>query len=238
VSVELIQLAADALGPQLLARMAFVGAAALPLWITEEGAPPPLPTRDVDVIIEVGTLAQYYVLGEELREQAFVENETAPHICAWRHRRTGLELDVMPTEEAILGFSNRWYSQALQAAVEVTLPSGTVVSAVDPPYLLATKLDAFSGRGRDANGEPDFLGSRDFGDIVALVNGRPELVEEVRVADAALRAYIGERLAELESDFRFEGGVAGALMPDAASQARRELVIERMRQMRRPATDG
>jgi hypothetical protein len=237
VSIELIQLAADALGPELLERMAFVGAAALPLWVTEEGAPAPRPTRDVDVIVEVGTLAQYYRLGEKLREQAFVENEAVQHMCAWRHLHTGLELDVLPTDEEILGFSNRWYSEALQAAVEVTLPSRTVVRAVAPPYLLATKLDAFAGRGRDANGEPDFLGSRDFGDIVALVDGRPELVEEVRGAAPGLRAYLAERLDELESDFRFEGGVAGALMPDDASQARREVVIERMRQIC-AVTDG
>jgi hypothetical protein len=231
VSVELVQLAAAVLGPELLRRVAFVGAAALPLWVTEEGAPPPRATRDVDVIVEVGSLAAYYQLGDELRKQALTENETAGHICAWRHRETGLEIDVMPTDEDILGFSNRWYSEALHAAVEVTLPSGTVVRAVPPPFLLATKLDAFAGRGRDPNGEPDFLGSRDFGDIVTLIDGRSELVEEVSEARPGLRVYIADRLAELQEDFRFEGGVAGALMPDAASQGRRLVVMERVQQM-------
>jgi len=44
---------------------------------------------------------------------------------------------------------------------------GAPARAALRPYLLATKLEAFKGRGQG-----DFLASRDFGDIVALVDGR------------------------------------------------------------------
>jgi hypothetical protein len=40
---------------------------------------------------------------------------------------------------------------------------------------LATKIEAFNGRGHE-----DFLGSRDFGDMISLIDGREELVAEVQ----------------------------------------------------------
>lgn len=231
MSIDLIERAAAALGPKLLGEVAFLGAAAMPLWITEAAAPQSRPTRDVDVIVEVGSLVAYYRLGEELRELDFQEDPEAQQTCAWKHLPSGLQLDVMPTDEAILGFSNRWYGDALQAAIEIELPSGTTIRAVPPPYLLATKLEAFRGRGSDSEGNPDYLGSRDFGDIVALIDGRPELVEEVIASATPLHAYIAAQFSRMQDDFRFEGGVAGALMPDQASQARRPLVLERVQRM-------
>ncbi len=231
MSIDLIERAAAALGPKLRQEVAFLGAAAMPLWITDPAAPPSRPTRDVDVIVGVVSLVAYYQLGEQLRARNFEEDSEARQICAWKHRPSGLKLDVMPTDETILGFSNRWYGEALQAAVEVELPSGTIIRAVPPPHLLATKLGAFRGRGNDAEGNPDYLGSRDFGDIVALIDGRAELVEEVISSSAPLHEYIAAEFSRMQGDFGFEGGVAGALMPDQASQARRPLVLDRIQQM-------
>ena len=231
MTIDLLERAAAALGPKLLGEVAFLGAAAMPLWITEAGAPQTRPTRDVDVIVEAGSLIDYYRVGEELRELDFEEDAEARQTCAWKHLPSGLRLDVMPTDEAILGFSNRWYRDALQGAIEIELPSGTTIRAVPPPYLLATKLEAFGGRGRDSDGNPDYLGSRDFGDIVVLIDGRPELIEEVALSDAPLRECLAAEFSRMQDDFRFEGGVAGALMPDQASQARREIVLERVQHM-------
>lgn len=231
MSIEQVEAAAEALGPKLLREVASLGASAMPLWITAPAAPTPRPTRDVDVIVEVVSLAGYYQLGDELRERDFRENEEANQICAWVHRPSGLELDVMPTDEQILGFSNRWYSDALRVAVDVRLPSDTVVRAVPPPYLLATKIGAFRGRGLTPAGDPDYLGSRDFGDIVALIDGRAELVDEVRASAQSLRDYIADEFLQMRADFRFEGGVAGGLQADRASQARRTLVLGRVGQL-------
>lgn len=82
------------------------------------------------------------------------------------------------------------------------------------------KLEAFKGRGKG-----DFLGSRDFGDIVTLIDGRPELLEEVRSADAAVRAYIAAEMRRLLAEPRLMDGLAGAMRGDAASQERVDTVI-------------
>jgi hypothetical protein len=203
----------------------------MPLWVTEPAAPPWRPTNDVDVVVEVGSLVDYYRLGDRMKARAFREDLATREICAWKHSPSGLRVDVMPTEATILGFTNLWYGEALRAAVEVELPSGTIIRAVAPPYLLATKIEAFKGRGKDTDGEPDYLGSRDFGDIVALIDGRAELVDEVATADGPLRGYIKGELTRMRADFRFDGGVSAHLLPDWASQARRTLVVERAERM-------
>jgi hypothetical protein len=60
----------------------------------------------------------------------------------------------MPADPTILGFANRWQGASIPHAIECTLPSGAKIRAAPPPYLLATKLEAFNGRGRQ-----DFLAS-------------------------------------------------------------------------------
>jgi hypothetical protein len=51
MSIELLELAADALGP-LLDEVVFVGGATITLWITDPGAPRVRPTKDVDAVVE------------------------------------------------------------------------------------------------------------------------------------------------------------------------------------------
>ena len=59
----------------------------------------------------------------------------------------GCVLDVMPTDANVLGFGNRWYDVAVRTAESVQLPSGRSIRLIAPPVFLATKLEAFHGRG-------------------------------------------------------------------------------------------
>jgi hypothetical protein len=224
MSLDLLELAAEQLGP-LVEEVAFVGGASLFLWINDPGAPEPRATNDVDVIVVVHGRTDYYHLSDRLRGRGFTEDDRSRVIRRWRGPG-GLILDVMPTDPEILGFSNRWYEAALETAQEVALPSGARIRAVIPPYLLATKLEAFRGRGRD-----DYLGSADFEDIVRLTDGREALIPEVEAAPTDVREFIGSEIGRMLADPRFEAGVAGALLPDAASQARLSVVLERFRQL-------
>ena len=64
----------------------------------------------------------------------------------------------------------------LQATMPIPshLASGKVIRMVSAPYFLITKLEAFNGRG---NG--DYLMSHDIEDIVAVLDGRPEIFDEM-----------------------------------------------------------
>jgi len=218
MSLELLELAAATLA-DLLPEV-FVGGATVTLWITDPGAPPVRPTKDVDVIVEVTTRGAFYDFGARLRERGFAEDQQDGVICRWLHADTGLILDAMPADASLLGFVNSWQAAALPHAIDRTLPSGAVIRAVSPPYLLATKLEAFKGRGRG-----DFLGSRDFGDVIALVDGREELADEIAGADSDVSRYLAEEMATLLAKPRFLDGLFGALRPDSASQDRAEAVV-------------
>jgi hypothetical protein len=217
MTIELLELAHGALG-KLVDEVVFVGGATVALWITDPAAPPVRVTEDVDVIVEVTTRSAYYSFEERLREAGFREEQHV--ICRWLHRDSDLVLDAMPADASILGFENRWQREALPHAVGVELPSGAHIRAVPPTYLLATKLEAFAGRG-----EGDVLASQDFADIVALINGRAELVGEVGDAPRELREYVGGQLGALMGGGRLLDGVYAQLRGDEASQRRAEEVV-------------
>jgi len=219
VSFELLEVGAAALGP-LLDEVVFIGGASLVLWITDPAAAPPRPTKDVDVIVDVTGRWGYEQFSRRMRAQGFAEDVESRVICRWRHARFDLTLDAMPTNSAILGFSNRWQAPALPHAVERRLPSGIAIRAITPPYLLATKLEAFAGRGGG-----DLLGSRDFEDVISLINGRAALVGEVQASPDELRGFLAQQIVELQAIPRFNEWVGGSLRPDAANQARVEAIV-------------
>jgi hypothetical protein len=115
---------------------------------------------------------------------------------------------------------NRWQAEAFSHAVDVTLPKEQVIQALPPPHLLATKLEAFESRNR-----LDFYGSRDWGDVVTLIDGREELIEEMARASETVRVYASERLRELSEHRDFDPGVEGALPSSPESRDRVDRVL-------------
>jgi hypothetical protein len=170
------------------------------------------------VIVEVTSRGRFYEFEDRLREHGFREDAESGVSCRWRHDE--LILDAMPTDASILGFSNRWQAKAVPHAVDRVLPSGAQIAAVSAPFLVATKLEAFAGRGRD-----DYMGSRDFADIVSLLDGRAELVGEVQAGPAELREHLAIEFARHQAHRRFLDGVYAGLLGDDASQARAELIV-------------
>jgi hypothetical protein len=212
-NVDLVQRAAEKLRP-LLPEIVFVGGCATGLLITDPGAAPVRQTYDVDVISEIVSYADYAMFSERLRALGFTEDsrEGAP-LCRWQHGE--LVLDVMPLDAAILGFSNRWYADALRTATEVELPGGVKLKAITAPYFLGTKIEAFRGRGH-----ADYFGSHDLEDFILVVDGRPSLLQELQDSSPELRAFLAEAVRRLLSASRFLDALPGHLSSDAASQAR------------------
>jgi len=192
------------LGP-ILDEVVFVGGATVHLWLTDPGAPPARATEDVDVICEVASRAEYYRLGERLRERGRQEAVGEPVLCRWRSPEPRLVLDVMPTDPDILGFSNPWYEVAITTAATIALDSGAEIRAATPVLLVATKLCAWKGRGRG-----DLLRSLDVHDVLTLVDGRPELIEEIEAAPSTIRTYIKDELIDLRAESYFDYAVDGA----------------------------
>src|SRR5437870_5887502 len=121
-NLRLLKQAAKLLIP-VLDELVFVGGCTTGLFISDEGAGDVRPTFDVDAITEITSYADYAAFSERLRELGFTEDtsEGAP-LCRWQNG--GTTLDVMPLNEEILGFSNRWYKAAMEAAQERELEPG------------------------------------------------------------------------------------------------------------------
>lgn len=216
---------AKRLGP-LLDKVVFAGGCAAGLLVTDEAVPDVRATVDVDMIVEAMSRADYYKIEKKLRELGFLQpiEDNAPIIYRWEI--DGIKVDIMPTDESILGFSNRWYSDAIKTAQEVQLKHDLRIKLVAAPYFLATKLEAFRGRGKG-----DYLASHDMEDIIAVVDGRPELIDEIQSSSPDLRKYLATEFAiELESD-DFRDSIPGHLLPDESSQARLQIVLSRLEQI-------
>jgi len=223
-NLEILEIAVERLG-ELVDKLVFLGGCATGLLLTDVAAPPIRVTLDVDVITEVATRAEYYRLAERLRERGFHEDisDNAP-ICRWK--RGDILLDVMPTDSDLLGFGNIWFQEALESATTQPLPSGKHIRMITAPYFLACKFAAFDSRGND-----DFLMSHDMEDIVAVLDGRPEVVSEIGLVADALRNHLASRFRNLLDNNRFREALPGHMPGDEASQARVRIIIERINEI-------
>lgn len=107
---EMLKTVAVALGDELRARLVFVGGCTTALYVTDpitlEGV---RTTDDVDLIVDLAGFAEWAELMDQLRERGFTEPAEDNVIC--RMKLGKLKVDFMPDDEAILGFSNRWYGK-------------------------------------------------------------------------------------------------------------------------------
>jgi predicted nucleotidyltransferase len=219
-AVETVALAFAELKDEIM----LVGGVAGALLITDPAAPPPRPTADVDVVLDVVTYAAYVKLTRRLRELGFSE-DTSPGAPTCRWVIHSIRVDVMSTGPHP-GPSNRWYGEALAHAEPFAVSPRASIRLISAPHFLATKLEAF-GDGRRG----DLFSSHDIEDVVAVVDGRKTVVEEVRRAPASVADYLRETFTQLLAERDFADAVAGHLPPDDASQSRLPLVLERLRAM-------
>jgi predicted nucleotidyltransferase len=204
---DLLERTARRLRP-VLDEVVFVGGHVAELLVTDPAAVRVRQTNDVDVIVRVISRTAYHRLGERLKELGYREDTTegAP-LCRWRDP-DGLTLDVMPLDPDVLGFSNAWYEPALDQAVAYVITADLVIRIPPPPIFLATKWAAYDGRG---GGDP--MRSHDLEDIITVVAGRPETVDEVKAAALDVRRYVASSTSRFLTDPAARDVIAGAL-PD------------------------
>jgi hypothetical protein len=203
----MLQTVAYGLG-DLRDEMVFVGGATIPLYLPadEEGIDyEARATEDVDCAIEIASLQAYHSLEEDLRSRGFCQarGDDVP-ICRWRI--DGITVDVMPTDESILGFANRWYGPGIRAAEGTLLPDGREIRIFTVHHLLASKAEAFQGRGQG-----DFESSKDFEDFVTVLDGRPAVRQELADAPDEVRDYLREVIREWEAREEFAQTLIGHL---------------------------
>jgi hypothetical protein len=208
---------AEALG-DLCGQLVFLGGAVAGLLVTDPLADSVRATRDVDAVVSASR-AMFHRIEEQVAERGFLRDASSDVICRWVHKASGVLFDLMPVEPGVLGFSNRWYPYAAQTAETVDLGEGVTIRLVSAVAFVATKLEAFTSRGAG-----DFMSSHDLEDVLNIVDGRGELVLEMRAAPAELRQAVAATLAPLLADPDFANVLPGLI----AEAERAGLVMERL----------
>lgn len=217
-NLGVVELVAQELG-ELCEDLVLVGGCAVGLLITDRARPAVRPTIDVDFVAEVASLVSYYELEEKLKQRGF---EGGDIICRWK--KGELIVDVMPTEEIVLGFSNSWYPLAVKHAMRLQLRTGTI-GLISAPLFLATKIESFNARG-EGNYE-----HHDIEDIVNVIDGRPQIVDEVANGDPSVREFLMAEFDDLLADALFADKLVWLFGPAHSEQARAPIAIERMRRI-------
>jgi len=203
---------------------AFLGGSVLHLLVTDPAALPIRVTKDVDVLVDAPTRRSYTDLEAKLRTIGF-RNDTRENAPICRYVFNGVVVDVMPTTKNVLGWASPWLAEAL-AAAETHLFDGRPIRILAPPYFLATKMEAFQGRGHG-----DFLASQDMEDVICLANGRSEIVAEVAGSPCPLRQFISQTIQSWMNSRDFRDAIDGFLATENEPLARGKLIQRRFSQM-------
>lgn len=200
-NLTLLQLAARRLG-NLNDNVVYLGGCVTALLINDPSALDVRATVDVDCIIDVISLIEYHKFEKQLITKGFKKSIEDDVICRFRHG--AIILDVMPTDEKILGFGNLWYKEAVQHAVNHEIAPDLIIKSITVPYFLATKFEAFKTRGNN-----DLWSSHDYEDIISVIAGRVNVVEEVARAVPSLKKNLQEQFKQLLQNDQFEQTLPG-----------------------------
>ena len=132
----------------------------------------------------------------------------------------------MPTDENILGFGNRWYKAAIKQTLRHQISTDLFIQSVSAPYFLATKFEAFNTRGNN-----DYLLSHDFEDIISIIDGRINLINEIKTCHSELKIFLQKTFMHILGDENFLSAISGHLNYGSSTTARTEMVLNRIKQL-------
>jgi hypothetical protein len=189
----------------------FVGGATVSLYASRPELTTIRVTDDVDVVIELISTGEFYRLQEKLLSLGFQHDRDAPIISRYLYQ--GLKVDFMPTDPAILGFTNRWYEEGIRQKIKMDLDTTTSVYIFSAPYFLGSKMEAFLGRGKG-----DLFASHDLEDIIYLLDHRPTIQEEIMTAPKTVKTYLLEQFNTMVELPLFEEALLGHVEQQDAMQ--------------------
>ena len=202
----------------------YLGGCTTALFINDPLSLDVRPTLDVDCIIDVISLRRYHKFENELSKIGFKQSMEDDVICRWRC--DDIILDVMPTDEKILGFSNSWYKEAIQNAVTHQIAKDIFIKSITAPYFLAIKIEAFKTRGNN-----DFFGSHDLEDIITVIAGRVNITDEITLSSKELREHLKQIFEKMLKDNQFELALPGHVSDGPVTMQRVQIVKDRIKKI-------
>lgn len=221
VNIQAVQQVASAL-KDLRERVVFVGGAIISLYADDPGADVPRPTADIDLVIEVTGYGAYARLEQRLAELGFHHSPEDQINCRYRHH--GVLVDIMPTDVPAIGPTNRWYMPGIIHSIEQNLPDGSTIRMLTAAHFLGTKFEAHRSRGGDMRV------SKDFEDIVYVLDSRMSIEQEIVSAPEDIRGYLSAEAHKLLKQRGAIEAMEGHLHPSVAGE-RVELIVGRLQRI-------
>lgn len=191
INITRIKAVSNALG-NLKESVVFVGGAVVSLYADRETTES-RPTEDVDILVEISSKKDYAELEDQLRKIGFTNDMTAGFVG--RFLMQGIIVDVMPIEETILGFANKWYQEGFKTAVRYPIDAMHNVYIFTAPVFIASKLEAFNNRGNN-----DGRMSSDFEDIIYVLENRSTVWDEMKNTTEPLHSYLLSTFTSLRKE--------------------------------------
>lgn len=180
INLKVIEKVASTLG-ELNDDMIYVGGAVVSLYATDYGAEQPRPTKDIDISVKVSTYSQMDVLREKLAHKKIYPAST--ETVMYRYSYEDVLIDFIPYEETPLGPTNSWLKPGFEKAYSKKI-GDTEIKILPVSWYLATKWEAFKGRG----GDPRM--SHDFEDVIYVIDNNLELIRDVTQTDPEVRSFL------------------------------------------------
>ncbi len=187
-NLNMLKIIVEGLG-DLAKDVVFVGGVIVELYVDDISQVAEVrQTDDVDCIVEIAGRWAFTEFEEKLRRQKFENDQKV--ICRWHYKN--ITVDIMPTDESILGFSNQWYSDGIVNSIAYQIDETVSIQILSKPYFIACKLEALFNRGMD-----DLRVSKDFEDIVFILNYSTAVSNEVNNTSVKLKSFIKESCKRL-----------------------------------------
>ncbi len=172
-------------------KIVFVGGAVVELYCDDPARGEVRPTDDIDVVIELINRGSHADLEERLRQIGFKNDIESNVICRFKYH--DIIVDIMPTDDRILGFTNRWYKDGINNTVSATLDDQVTIQVFDVSYFLASKIEALKSERRGK----DFRFNSDFEDIIYIFDNNTNLLSTILQAEIEVKSYLKNELTQL-----------------------------------------
>ena len=203
INFEMLKLAHQLL-EELSEQVVFVGGVTTCLYIDVDISDDIRPTSDVDCVIEIANKKEYDTFQKKLRAKGFTHDmRVGAPLCRFRHGDL-LVLDVMPNDEEILGFSNSWYKEGILNKEKFHLTKDNYIYIFPLALFLASKFEAFNGRGRK-----DPRMSWDLEDIVLVIDGIKNF--QIPILQGRLKDFLIKMTTECLTDKTIKEAISGFL---------------------------
>ena len=202
INRKVIKTIAHALG-NLNDKVVYVGGAVVSLYIDDKAAEDIRPTKDIDISLEIASIAELEKLREDLSKKGFKQSHEDDVIC--RFRFEDIKVDVMATKAVGWAPANPWFESGFQTAIPIVV-DGAAIKILTLPYFLATKFSAFYDRGGK---DPRF--STDFEDITYILNYTSNFKEQILKAEKVVQVYLKEAFLKILNDSLLQEAILGQI---------------------------